>query len=260
MEQKTGLRASRANLVFVTAAVVAAVIPFAMAFAAKPEWSYSGSTGPEHWASENEANALCRHGKSQSPVDIEKTTKQDLPPLEFDYNSTALRVTDTGRSIQVNYQPGSALTIGGERYALIQFHFHRPSEEKLHGRTYSMVVHLVHRNDKGELAVVAVLLRSGKPNVFLQPIFDNFPAPETSESAGAGLTLNVAELLPANQGYFSFEGSLTMPPCSEQVRWFVLKTPVDISAAQIQKFAARYPKNARPVQPLNGRVILESKN
>jgi carbonic anhydrase len=247
-------------MVFVTAAVVAAGIPFAMAWAATATWSYSGSTGPEHWASENEAYALCGHGKSQSPVDIEKTTKQDLPPLEFDYNPTALRVTDTGRSMQVNYQPGSAVTVGGERYALIQFHFHRPSEEKLHGRAYSMVVHLVHRNDRGELAVVAVLLRSGKPNAFLQPIFDNFPPPESTESADAGQTLNVAELLPTNQGYFRFEGSLTMPPCSEHVRWFVLKTPVEISPAQVQKFAARYPKNARPVQPLNGRVILETKN
>jgi carbonic anhydrase len=260
VDQKPGLRAAQANVVFLTAVVIAAGISCPTAFAAKVKWSYSGSTGPEHWATEDESYALCGHGKSQSPIDIEKTTKQDLPPLEFDYNPTALRVTDSGRSMQVNYQPGSALTVAGERYALVQFHFHKPSEEKLHGRAYSMVVHLVHRNEKGELAVVAVLLRSGKTNVFLQPIFDNFPPPGITESADAGQTLNVAELLPANQGYFSFEGSLTMPPCSEHVRWFVLKTPVEVSAAQIQKFAARYPRNARPVQPLNGRVILETKN
>jgi carbonic anhydrase len=260
VDQKPGLRSSQNIFVFLTAALIAPGISTPTAYAAKAMWSYSGSTGPEHWASENEAYALCAHGKSQSPVDIEKTTKQDLPRLGFDYEPTALRVTDTGRSIQVNYQPGSALTVGGERYALVQFHFHKPSEEKLHGRAYSMVVHLVHRNDRGELAVVAVLLRSGKTNAFLEPIFDNFPAPGITESADAGQTLNAAELLPANQGYFSFEGSLTMPPCSEHVRWFVLKTPVEISTSQIQKFAAHYPKNARPVQPLNGRVILESKN
>ncbi len=260
MDQKAGLRPSQGIRIFLTVAVIMGVISSPMAFAAGDKWSYSGSTGPEHWASENEGYALCSHGKSQSPVDIEKTTKQDLPRLEFEYEPTALRVTDTGRSIQVNYQPGSALTVGGERYALVQFHFHKPSEEKLHGRAFAMVVHLVHRNDKGELAVVAVLLRPGSTNAFLQPIFDNFPAPGITESADAGQTLNAAELLPANQGYFSFEGSLTMPPCSEHVRWFVLKTPVELSSAQIQKFAARYPRNARPVQPLNGRVILETKN
>ena len=268
MNHKTNLRATCLNFHLPAAALVVAGLVFAVllfpvpvfADEAKPHWSYSGPTGPEHWATEDAAYATCGIGTSQSPIDIEKTTKQDLPPLEFDYQASPLRVTDTGHSIQVNYQAGSALTVDGRRYALVQFHFHKPSEERVHHRPYEMVAHLVHKNDQGELAVVAVLMRRGKTNAFLKPIFDNFPAAGSTESTVAGQTLNAAELLPSNHGYYAFEGSLTTPPCSEHVRWFVLKSAVELSAAQIEQFVARYPMNARPVQPLNGRIILESRN
>jgi carbonic anhydrase len=262
VNQKASLRAARLNFHLVAAAVAAAgILSVAAAEEPKPHhWSYTGPSGPAHWATEDDAYATCGIGKAQSPVNIEKTTKQELPPLEFSYQPSPLRVTDTGHSMQVNYQAGSVLAVDGARYELVQFHFHKPSEEHLHGHAYSMVAHLVHKSDKGELAVVAVLLRRGKTNAFLQRIFDNFPAPGTTESSVAGQTVNAAEFLPAGHGYFSFEGSLTTPPCSEHVRWFVLKTPAEVSAAQIQQFGSRYARNARPVQPLNGRVILESKD
>jgi carbonic anhydrase len=223
-------------------------------------WSYAGATGPDHWAAEDEAFATCGVGKAQSPIDIETTQKKELPPLEFSYQPSPLRVTDTGHSMQVDYQPGSSLTVGGARYELVQFHFHKPSEERFQGRAYSMVVHLVHKNDKGELAVVAVLLRRGKSNAFLKPVFDHFPTPGTTVSAVPDSTVNATDLLPAHHGYFSFDGSLTTPPCTEHVRWFVLKTAVEVSSEQIQQFASHYQRNARPAQPLNGRVVLESKN
>jgi len=223
-------------------------------------WSYSGATGPEHWAAEDEAYSTCSIGKGQSPVNIEKTEIRDLPPIEFDYRPTTLRVTDTGHSMQVNYEPGSAITVNGERYELVQIHFHTPSEERVHGRAYSMNAHLVHKNAKGELAVVAVLLKQGKTNAFLKPIFDNFPAAGTTESSVAGGSLNAAEFLPARHGYYTYDGSLTTPPCSEHVRWFILKTPMEISTAQIEQFSKHYPRNARPVQPLNGRIILATRD
>jgi carbonic anhydrase len=223
-------------------------------------WSYSGATGPEHWASEDPAFTLCGSGKHQSPIDIEQATTESLPAIEFAYQPVALTVTDTGHSFQVNVAPGSGggITVGGEHYDLVQFHFHRPSEERFDGHAYAMVAHLVHKNAKGELAVVAVLIHSGQANAFLAPVFDHFPAKGTPEASVPGQTVNLGEFLPAKHGYYTFDGSLTTPPCSEHVRWFVLKNAVQASAAQVQQFAARYPHDARPVQPLNDRKLTQT--
>jgi carbonic anhydrase len=229
--------------------------------AAAPHWSYSGEAGPKHWGSEDPAFAMCGIGKRQSPINIEKATLKDLPELKFDYKDVALKVTDTGHSFQVNAPSGSGgLTLGDEHYDFVQVHFHQPSEERLHGKHYSMVAHIVHQNAKGELAVVAVLIRSGKTNEFLKPIFDNFPAKGTAETDVASETVNMGKFLPEHHGYYTFDGSLTTPPCSENVRWFVLKTPVQASEAQLQQFKARYAHNNRPTQPLNGRVIEQTKS
>ena len=245
------------------AALVATTLSAAAAVAGEPaahHWTYSGPTGPEHWGAEDEAFATCGIGKHQSPINIEKTVKKDLPAIEFAYQPTPLVVTDTGHSFQINAAPGSGgITVGGDHYDFAQVHFHLPSEERVQGKRYSMVAHLVHKNAKGELAVVAVLVRRGKENAFLKPVFDNFPAEGQGETALVNAKLNLGEFLPAKHGYFTFEGSLTTPPCSEGVRWLVLKTPVEASPAQLSQFGKRYPMNARPTQPLNGRVIEESK-
>ena len=225
-----------------------------------PHWSYSGENGPEHWGSEDPAFAMCGTGKHQSPVDIGKTSVKDLPELKFDYKDSALKVTDTGHSFQVNAAGGSGgFTVGEDHYDFVQVHFHEPSEERVHGKQYAMVAHIVHKNAKGELAVVAVLVRKGKENEFLKPIFDNFPGKGSHETDVAGKSVNMGNLLPAHHGYYTFAGSLTTPPCSESVRWFVLKSPVEASAAQLQQFGARYAHNSRPTQPLNDRSIEESK-
>jgi carbonic anhydrase len=223
-------------------------------------WTYSGETGPEHWASEDPAFATCGAGKHQSPINIGKTVVKDLPPLKFDYKDMALKVTDTGHSFQVNAPSGGGgFDVGNDHYDLVQVHFHEPSEELVHDKQYSMVAHIVHKNAKGELAVVAVLVREGKESEFLKPIFDHLPATGSTESVVAGKTINLSTLLPGQHGYYTFTGSLTTPPCSENVRWFVLKTPVEASAAQVKEFGARYDHNNRPTQPLNARVIEESK-
>jgi carbonic anhydrase len=221
-------------------------------------WSYSGPSGPAHWGSEDPAYATCSTGTRQSPIDIETATTAALPAIEFAYKAFPLTVTDTHHTFQVNVPAGSGgITVGGDHYDLVQFHFHRPSEEAIRGKHHAMVVHLVHKNDKGELAVVAVLIHEGAANAFLKPVFDNFPV-EGTESKAAGTDTDPMQLLPAKRGYYTFEGSLTTPPCSEQVRWFVLRNAVAASAAQVGQFAARYPHNARPVQPLHARSVERS--
>ena len=221
-------------------------------------WSYEGPTGPSHWAMLGEDNATCGVGTHQSPINIDTTHKEALAAIEFNYTAAPLSIIDNGHTIQVNVPPGQFIQVHGQRYDLVQFHFHRPSEEQVHGRAYSMVAHLVHKNARGELAVVAVLLREGKANAFLSTLWDHLPSNKGVETKVAGSMINVADLLPAQRGYYNFDGSLTTPPCSEQVNWFVLKTPVEVSAAQIEVFAKRYSHNARPVQPINDRTVLET--
>ena len=222
-----------------------------------PHWDYAGPAGPDAWGTLDVAYARCGIGQAQSPVDIRTTKEAALPPLAPVYRSSHADVVDTGHTIQVDLTDAGALTLDGTPYTLVQFHFHTPSEETVAGQAYPMVAHLVHRSAEGRLAVIGVLLREGRAHPALDAVFDNLPV-----RAGAHTTLpaafDVSALLPAERGYWRYTGSLTTPPCSEGVRWHVLKTPVEVSKAQIDALRARYPANARPVQPLNGRVIEES--
>ena len=233
-----------------------AAIAFCAASAVQAEdrhWSYGGHTGPAEWAALDHEFAACKLGHVQSPIDIRGAKPADLPPIEFDYKPSPLKVIDNGHTIQVNYAAGSAITLGGMRYELLQFHFHRPSEEKIQGKAHPMVVHLVHRNAEGKLAVVAVLLDKGGASPTIETIWKNIPN-EKQKEAAPDATVDAATLLPSEHGYYTFQGSLTTPPCSEDVRWLVLKRPVRIADKEIAAFGKLYPHNARPVQPLNGRV------
>jgi carbonic anhydrase len=226
---------------------------------AENKWSYSGTNGPEHWGDLGTENTLCKLGRDQSPIDIETAEKADLPPIQFSYQPSPLKIINNGHTIQINYAPGSKISIAGKQYEVVQFHFHHPSEEKIRGRGYDMVTHIVHKDSEGHLAVVAVLLKSGQENSFLQGLWSHLPASPGKEQTIANVRVNVADLLPAEKGYYTFDGSLTTPPCSEGVRWLVLKSPVELSSAQVAAFGKLYPKNARPTQPTNGRKIQESR-
>ena len=221
-------------------------------------WSYSGEGGPSHWADLDAKNAACRAGKVQSPIDIRTHDVHggSLPALVFNYKPTPLHIVDNGHSIQVDVEPGSFLTIGGKTYQLVQFHFHHPSEERIDGKAADMVAHLVHRNSEGALAVVAVMLNPGKANDMVETLWSHLPKQKEHELDFAKLRINPAALLPSNHSYYTYTGSLTTPPCTEGVRWVVLKSPSSLSKREISTFAARYPNDARPVQPLNGREIL----
>lgn len=220
-------------------------------------WTYAGATGPAKWGSLEKGFVLCKLGATQSPIDIPDADarKGDLAPLLFNYKPSPLKIVDNGHTIQVDYAPGSFITVAGKRYELVQFHFHRPSEEKINGKSHDMVAHLVHRDPDGKLAVVAVLLDEGKESRFIKTLWDNLPQEKGKQKVVEAVKINAVELLPENKGYYTFTGSLTTPPCSESVTWYVLKTPVQISADGIARFARSYPMNARPVQPLNGRDI-----
>lgn len=217
-------------------------------------WSYGEHGGPAKWGELDQAFASCKIGKVQSPIDIRGAKAADLPAIKFDYKPSPLKVIDNGHTIQVNYAPGSSIDVGGARYELQQFHFHKPSEEKINGKSHAMVAHLVHKSADGKLAVIAVLLDKGGDNPTISEIWKNLPK-EKEKEISVTATVDVAALLPRSRGYYTFPGSLTTPPCSEGVRWFVLKTPVKIAESEVATFGKRYPMNARPTQPLNGRAL-----
>lgn len=222
-----------------------------------PHWSYQGKGGSQHWGDMEPGFAECKLGKIQTPIDIRSAKKATLAPIGFGYTQSDAEVINNGHTIQVNLPAGGKVTLDGEEYQLLQFHFHTPSEEKVNGKSYSMVAHLVHKSAAGKLAVVAVLFKQGKENQALKAVFDNLPAKE-GEKNPLKSGLNAADLLPADQGYYKFEGSLTTPPCSEGVKWQVIKQPVEMSNKQIKAFRTLYKMNARPIQPLNGRTVEQS--
>jgi carbonic anhydrase len=216
------------------------------------EWAYEGAYGPEAWG------GLCATGQRQSPIDIRDGLPVALEPIRFDYQPVEFSVLDTGHTVQVNVAPGSAAHLNGRRYELKQFHFHRPSEESLDGRRFDLSVHLVHFDDQGRRLVVAVLVQQGSAQPVLRSVFGNLPLEKRQENR-ARISLNPAELLPGEQAYFTYMGSLTTPPCSEGVQRVVLRHPVSASAEQIDLFSRLYPNNARPLQQANGRRILQTR-
>ena len=223
----------------------------------KTQWGYIGEKGPENWGTLSSDFEVCQSGKSQSPVNLQSAIDGDLPPLKITYQDTPLRIINNGHTIKINYQPGSVLTLDNQPYELLQFHFHHPSEHKVDGVTLPMELHLVHKNKKGDLAVVGVFLKEGKSNPTLQKIWQSLPIKENREQTVSNVKINAAELLPKDQDYYRYFGSLTTPPCSETVNWIVLKEPVEISSQQVKKFAQIFPMNARPVQVVKRRFLLE---
>ncbi|MES2992087.1 MAG: carbonic anhydrase family protein [Pseudomonadota bacterium] len=220
-------------------------------------WDYTGQGGPETWGRMKPEFSKCSTGTRQSPIDIRDGIRVELDPVRFDYKPSGFRVVDNGHTVQVNVAPGNSIEVMGRRYELVQFHFHRPSEERIDGKQFDMVVHLVHKDLDGRLAVVAVLLDRGAAQPLIQSVWNNLPL-EKGDEVAARLPINLDDLLPPQRQYFTYMGSLTTPPCSEGVLWMVMKQPVPVSPEQIGIFARLYPMNARPIQSASGRLIKES--
>ena len=218
-------------------------------------WDYSGEAGPENWAKLTPEFGACS-GKNQTPIDIDGLVEADLAPLRLNYKAGTSEVVNTGYTVQVNYARGSQLALDGNEYELLQFHFHMPSENHIKGQSYPLEGHLVHTDEKGNLAVIALMFKEGEQNAALARLWDT--PPKAGETQPITAMTNVTELLPADLSYYRFSGSLTTPPCTEGVRWLVLKQPVVASKQQIEALKnAVGQANNRPLQPLNSRVVLQ---
>jgi carbonic anhydrase len=255
---KQRLAAIRLAAIPVIAVVALPALIATLAYGADPNWSYSGATGPAKWGALSKEFKECKTGEAQSPIDIpdEKARKGDLAPLLFNYKPSPLRIIDNGHTIQVNYAPGSFVNIEGKRYELQELHFHKPAEEKIDGKGHDMDAQLVHKGPDGKPIVIAILLDAGKDNKLVKTLWDNLPKSQGKEQVLDAVKINAVDLLPDNKGYYTYTGSLTTPPCTEQITWYVLKSPVQISAEQIARFGKSYPMNARPIQPLHDRDIM----
>ncbi|CCN86037.1 conserved exported hypothetical protein [Vibrio nigripulchritudo SFn27] len=214
-------------------------------------WGYEGQQGPAHWG---KVAKECSTGQNQSPVNIASTTKAKLGQLQFDYQGRAIAILNNGHTLQTTLEGRNTLTIDGKRFKLKQFHFHTPSENQVDGKVYPMEAHLVHADKMGHLAVVAVFFTLGQENPNLAALLKNVPGSE--QRMPISEPIETGSLLPASRDYYRFNGSLTTPPCSEGVRWIVMKDPLVMSRAQLQLFMQAMGSNSRPVQPVNARLIL----
>ena len=220
-------------------------------------WSYDGETGPQAWASLKPDFNVCAIGKRQSPINIEDSATLQGPaePIVFNYSPSNGTVVNNGHTIQVDLAGDNTITVRGTNYKLVQFHFHHPSEERVNYKGFAMVAHLVHKSAEGQLAVVAVLLEPGAVNPLINKVWTYMPLDSGDRVRMPASLVEMNELLPTDQRYYQFMGSLTTPPCSEGVLWMVLKQPMTVSREQLRLFSQLFPNNARPVQSANSRTI-----
>jgi carbonic anhydrase len=272
----------RIRTLAVALAVAGTTWATAAAAAVAPEWNHDPgdlTRGPLSWSEIDATFEACAAGRSQSPVDVGRTRSARLPQLRFHYPRVPLTVENTGHVIEVPVPEESAATlrVGGATYELLQFHLHAPSEHEVAGRTFAMEAHLVHRNPRtGRLAVVGVLLdERAMSRALVDRVVANAPS-EAGEEHEVHARVTPANLLPRSAGqrgerrassgdYVTYRGSLTTPPCTEGVRWFVLERPGTVSAASVERHHDvvselpgydGYGFNNRPVQPRNGRSVL----
>lgn len=224
---------------------------------AHPHWSYEGETGPNHWADLSSDFKTCQLGLQQTPIDLSSAMQRGTASIGFAYGPQPLRIVNNGHTIQADVEPGNSISIAGETYHLVQFHFHHPSEHLLDGKAFDMEAHFVHKAASGALAVVGVFIKAGGHNAGLQPIFDQMPASAGTQIEAAG-RFDPAAFFPAERGYYRYMGSLTTPPCSEGLVWTVFHDPIEASPEQIRQFAALFPNNARPIQSKNDRLLIQT--
>ena len=225
---------------------------------APAHWGYEGEAAPGKWGELSADFKSCSLGTEQTPIDLRSAIKAQAGPVGIAYQKVPLSILNNGHTIQVNTPPGNKLEINGTSFELVQFHFHHPSEHLLSGKPFDMELHFVHKAASGALAVVGVFIEPGAPNPGLAPIWAAMPAKESPATQVTGVTVDPSALLPQNRGYFRYMGSLTTPPCSEGLLWTVFRSPVQASPEQIRQFAGLFPLNARPVQSINRRFLLES--
>ncbi|NUF27686.1 carbonic anhydrase [Gilliamella sp. ESL0254] len=240
-------------------AIIAALMVTSLSCAATepaPHWGYEGENSPENWGSLSPEFSTCETGKNQSPINIEHVFKTHHDKLKLAFKQSKQEIINNGHTIQVNVNDGNTLEIDNEVFTLQQFHFHTPSENKIKGKHFPMEAHFVYKNKNGDLAVIGLMFNKGKANPELAKAWQQMPE-EEGDTAALNQPVDIKALLPNRLDFYRFSGSLTTPPCSEGVRWIVLEQESSASAEQIEKFhSIIHHDNNRPVQPLNGRVIV----
>jgi carbonic anhydrase len=234
------------------------LIMSSLAFAgSNTHWGYTGHEGPENWGNLDAKYKMCEIGLNQSPVNITSSIEADLAPIGFNYTTGAKEILNNGHTVQINVENGNDITIDGKKYNLIQLHFHTPSENQINNKSFPLEAHFVHADKDNNLAVVAVMFEEGLENKQLAKIWANMPMKKDEKVDGKDKLDNLNDLLPKEQSYYRFNGSLTTPPCSEGVKWLVLDTPLTISKEQVEQFShAVHGKNNRPIQPIKARIIV----
>ncbi|MCX7419138.1 MAG: carbonic anhydrase family protein [Planctomycetia bacterium] len=224
------------------------------------KWSYTGNTGPAFWGQLDPSYRLANSGKHQSPIDINTTTApvSKLPELKFDYRRERIAALNNGHTIQHNEAPGSFLFVGAEKFSLEQYHVHTPSEHTLDGKPFDLEIHFVHKSTSGAVVVVGVLVQGDENAELDLPLYHDLPGTPGENVAFEG-SRNPSDFLPRSRDYFSYSGSFTTPPCTEQVRWIVMKQPIGAQPKYVERFATILKANNRPVQKLNDRVVEKSK-
>lgn len=240
--------------------VLAGLLAAGSAVAGGAQWGYSGDTGPAHWGELSGKFERCGDGRNQSPIDLTAMVDAELSPLGFDYAAAARSMVNNGHTVKAEVASGGALTVDGHSYALKQFHFHSPSENRIQGESFAMEGHFVHADADGNLAVVSVMYRKGDENAAMGKLWQALPMETGVRNALEGdAAVLPADLLPEGRDYYRFNGSLTTPPCSEGVLWLVMKEPVTVSPEQVAAFreAMGGHDNNRPIQPRNARAVME---
>lgn len=220
-------------------------------------WGYSGEQGPDKWAELDKKYAMCVDGKNQSPINIVDSVDAKLENLNLSTNDgVADKFINNGHTVQVNFKDGSSFTMNGKVYNLLQFHLHTPSENHIKGKEYPAEIHLVHKSKDGELAVIALMVEEDKRNEIFKDFIKDLPS-KTGDNNTVEEEIYGYDIVPRNTDYFYFNGSLTTPPCTEGVRWFVIKEPIKMSKKQIESFQKVMGKNNRPIQEVFSRQVIE---
>lgn len=228
-------------------------------------WSYEEAEGPAKWSTLRADWKICSEGRNQSPIDIEKTVRSNSPELKEGFKPVSLNiihgqhavdVINNGHSIEVNYADGDTLQIGDQQFQLVQYHFHSPSEHTVSGKHFPMEMHLVHKSAEGKLAVIGVFIEEGEPNAAFDLIWSNLPNTTDLKNHIGNVSIDIGSLLPRSKTIYRYDGSLTTPPCSEEVKWIIMTAPIHLSSRQIEVFRAIIKDNNRPIQALNGRSVI----
>ena len=240
------------------ACLVTAMLTFcSSSIAASTHWTYEGKHGSEHWGELSSKFTTCKSGVNQSPIDITGAIESKLPKLSIDYQASSVELINNGHTVQANISGENTFSNDAGKFELKQFHFHAPSENTIAGKSFPLETHFVHADENGRLAVIGVMFEEGKENKTLAMLWNKMPN-KTGNTASFSSLLNSKDLMPVDASYFRFNGSLTTPPCSEGVRWFVMKQPINASKSQISKFVKTMGgATNRPVQPINARIILK---